>query len=305
MLNHIDLSKGERIPFVFTWSSRHTRLRFQMFIAALLVYSVAAYGLESVQLFGVAKLKLTPPALTSFTVTMGFALFSIFSFAVRTYCEVPTLNENVNKVSRLYSALHSQLDKLKMEVEAIIEGETLKEFPWDTEIMLDANYERKEAFAEIKSIINLFDTWYNCLVKNGSVGPDFNALPTYYREFRTLSAESYEYNFHKNFPFKNVTDKMKISDMSVSSSNSNYSWDSIVSSRFADYSFDIKNISRQDFSNFQQSLKKQIREVKILKNRLKSGLLMRNLDIWVLSFFLPLIVSIGITVAAFNIFFQG
>ena len=115
--------------FVWEWSSKHTRLRYQLIIVAIVVCSFLRFKVDdgfSVPLFGF-DFKTSPSRLEYISIFFGFYIFTLVSFFVRTQNERHELDHSSRLILGAAESVNTHLDRsideflrLRQDIEGII-----------------------------------------------------------------------------------------------------------------------------------------------------------------------------------------
>lgn len=289
------MDKEAKNPFVFSWSTKHTRLSFQMFISSLLAAGVSVYGLSSVQLFGIATLEKSPTPQDAFLFPFGFACFSWVGFLLRSLYEAPSLDANIEKASQEYKRINSSLKKFKRKVINIINGKDLQSFKWNQNLTIKPNDEDADAiFNDVRYISNLHDEWYYNLIGGCLNDIDYNVLPERHLAPDIINAQSYKTPSKYEYPFSGIFKKIRLIDnagIDVVSSSSNRKTNS-----FRELSVD--NLDTTDFNEVKTVIKKQISVSGRLYRNLLIARFLRFFDVWFLAVIVPILFSSLLIIAA-------
>lgn len=113
------VSVGEKpSPQTFDWSSRHVRLKYQMFISAVLFYCATHFKMSEISLFSIVKFEIPPDSSLVKLALFVFTCFSVLAFVSRTRNETVKAEKveygylrNSSKLIEGSQTLKTSLDK--------------------------------------------------------------------------------------------------------------------------------------------------------------------------------------------------
>lgn len=283
------MPQKEKNPFVFSWSIKHTRLSFQMFVSSLLVIGVAKYGLAKIQLFGVAELKSVPTQSEAFWLVFFFAIFSLGGFIARTAYEAPSLDKSIKVVTSMYWRTALNMKKIQNKFSDIVEGRVMTEWHWGQQATSYIGDTENNSMLKpgVTQIYSLFKEWSRLCLGNSLIGLSYENLPDRYTNFGCLDRG--EISPHVRM----ITDKIELVDQS----NRRQYWQG-EQTAVVGFNVTVENLNRTDFIPLQKFARRQkLRAFKLLFGLL-FGRFLRFCDIYLLAVIIPIFVSFSLIFVA-------
>ena len=287
------MTQKERNPFVFSWSTKHTRLSFQMFVSSLLVIGVAKYGLAKIQLFGVAELKNVPTLSEAFWLVFFFAIFSLGGFVARTAYEAPGLDRSVRVVTNMYWRTALNMNRMQKKFSDVVKGRTLIDWFWGVRATsyIGDNENNASLKPGVSQLYSLFKEWSNFCLGNSIIGLSYENLPDRYTNFGCLDVK--EISPH----LRSITGKIELLDQS----HRKQYWQGDQTD-VTGFEVTVKDLNRSDFIPLQKFAQRQkFRAFRLLLGLL-FGRLLRFCDVYLLAVIIPIFVSSGLIFVAANEF---
>lgn len=277
------VSEEKDDPFLFSWSSKHTRLSFQMFISALLATAAVKYDIESLNFFGMIKFENAPERNSASIIFLIFSIYSLICFLVRSVYEAPKLNSEAKGLRSTLRETQSVFKECKSELQNISKNENYKYYLSGGEYHYfpegpDANAEVPD-FAY--SLYQIFRRWSGASLNNLHViQRSTKTIPKKYLDFGNAS------NAVSAVKIEALQTRVKCHD-----GNGNFLNYYARKSEFKANKIEISGLDAAELESYASFVGKQGRTAFKLRLRFWNALFVRFLDIYVLPVLLPAAVS--------------
>lgn len=270
-------------PYIFSWSSKHTRLSFQMFVSALLAAVASKFEIKSLNFFGMITFEDAPEKEIAYVVLFGFAVFSFLAFVVRTLYELPKLFEQAKTFGQSLKRSQVELKKTSLMFKKIskepkflffFEGDHAEFFTAEQQ----ANIDLKKMVEDLSNACRKLAL--HCMESPNAIPESFSKMPD---KLKTFGAARYSV---VSGPLNSLERKVSITDKGGGYMNLSDSMRNLDG-----YNVKITDLSQSDVTLLSNTAKKASFALLVLRVRLKLSLFYRFLDIYLLSIIVPVVVS--------------